>query len=81
MREALGRLNSEMYPPLTEVGFRLRSEGAQKLPDLIPTTRRTETGASRDFFMGRPAKDAPAGAPASRHSGADDTRVSRAGKP
>jgi len=81
MREALGRLNSEMYPPLTEVGFRLRSEGAQKLPDLIPTTRRTETGASRDFFMGKPAKDAPAGAPASRHSGADDTRVSRAGKP
>ncbi|HEU4577607.1 MAG TPA: tetratricopeptide repeat protein [Polyangiaceae bacterium] len=81
MREALGRLNSEMYPPLTEVGFRLRSEGAQKLPDLIPTTRRTETGASREFFMGKPAQDAPAGPPASQHAGSNDSRVSRAGKP
>jgi TolA-binding protein len=81
MREALGRLNSEMYPPLTEVGFRLRSEGAQKLPDLIPTTRRTETGASREFFMGKPAQDAPAGPPASQRAGANDRRVSRAGKP
>jgi hypothetical protein len=27
MREALGRLNSELYPPLSEIGFELRSKG------------------------------------------------------
>ena len=27
MREALGRLNSELYPPLKEIGFELRSQG------------------------------------------------------
>jgi TolA-binding protein len=81
MREALGRLNTEMYPPLSEIGFRLRSEGARRLPDLIPTTRRTEAGTSRDFFMAKPTNEPPAGTPASRRSGAADRRVSEAGKP
>ncbi|MEO8177996.1 MAG: tetratricopeptide repeat protein [Deltaproteobacteria bacterium] len=81
MREALGRLNTEMYPPLSEIGLRLRSEGARRLPDLIPATRRTEAGASRDFFMATPANEPPAGTPASRRAGADDARVSQAGKP
>jgi len=81
MREALGRLNTEMYPPLSEIGFRLRSEGARRLPELIPTTRRTEAGASREFFMTRPTSEPPAAAPASRRGGADERRVSQAGKP
>jgi len=81
MREALGRLSTEMYPPLSEIGFRLRSEGARKLPDLIPSTRRTEAGASQDFFMGVPLKEAPASPPASLQPSAADRRVSRAGAP
>jgi cellulose synthase operon protein C len=80
MREALGRLNSEMYPPLSEVGFRLRSEGARRLPDLIPATRRTEAGASRDFFMATPVKESPARPGSSQRVGADEQRVSQAGK-
>ncbi len=81
MREALGRLNGEMYPPLSEIGLRLRSEGARRLPELIPTTRRTEAGASRDFFMPKPASQERAGLPASQRAGQDQPRVSRAEKP
>jgi tetratricopeptide (TPR) repeat protein len=57
MREALGRLNSETYPPLSEVGFRLRSEGARQLPELIPSTRRTDSGQSQDFSMPAPTRE------------------------
>jgi TolA-binding protein len=81
MREALGRLNTEMYPPLSEIGFRLRTEGARKLPDLIPSTRRTDAGGSQDFFMAVPLKEAPASPPASQQAAAADRRVSRAGTP
>jgi tetratricopeptide (TPR) repeat protein len=80
MREALGRLNGEMYPPLSEIGFRLRSDGARRLPELIPATRRTEAGASRDFFMVTPANEPPARTPAAQRGG-DEHRVSQAGKP
>jgi outer membrane protein assembly factor BamD (BamD/ComL family) len=61
MREALGRLNTEMYPPLSEVGFRLRSEAGTRLPGLIATTRRTPSGQSQQFLI-----VAPAGSPAPR---------------
>jgi hypothetical protein len=81
MREALGRLNGEMYPPLSEIGFRLRSEGARRLPDLIPATRRTEAGASRDFFMVTAANEPPARTPGAQRGDADEHRVSQAGKP
>jgi TolA-binding protein len=60
MREALGRLNTEMYPPLSEIGFRLRSESNVHLPQLIATTRRDEQGQSRAYLMAPPA---PAAAP------------------
>src|SRR6185369_6244259 len=46
MREALGRLNSELYPPLLETGFRLQSRGRAALPALIDGTRRSNTGGS-----------------------------------
>ena len=71
MREALGRLNSEMYPPLSEVGFRLRSESGVELPGLIGATRRTDTGQSQDFLL--PAPLPPAGTVAA----SSNERVSR----
>jgi hypothetical protein len=58
MREALGRLESETYPPLSEVGFRLRAETASQLPRLIPSTRRTALGSSQDFLIAAPAPGA-----------------------
>lgn len=51
MRSALGRLNSELYPPLTETGFKLRSRGSSALPALIDGTRRTSGGASETFLI------------------------------
>jgi hypothetical protein len=56
MREALGRLNGEAFPPLSEVGFRLRSETGAELPALIGSTRRTEAGVSQDFLLPVPAR-------------------------
>ena len=35
MREALGRLNTEIYPPFKETGFEVRSQGPLPLPPLI----------------------------------------------
>src|SRR5207253_1594642 len=40
MREALGRLNAELYPPLKETGFEVRSQGPVALPALIEAPRR-----------------------------------------
>jgi TolA-binding protein len=60
MREALGRLNTEMYPPLSEVGFRLRSESNAPFPELIAATRRTDQGQSRDYLMASPRATAAA---------------------
>ncbi|HKO50150.1 MAG TPA: tetratricopeptide repeat protein [Polyangiaceae bacterium] len=51
MREALGRLNSELYPPLKETGFKLRSRGNTAMPPLIDGTRRTATGGSERFLI------------------------------
>ena len=44
MREALGRLNAELYPPLKEVGFEVRSQGTSPLPALIEAPQRGVTG-------------------------------------
>ena len=51
MRDALGRLNSELYPPLKETGFKLRSRGNSSMPRLIDGTRRTPTGGSETFLI------------------------------
>ncbi|HET7539216.1 MAG TPA: tetratricopeptide repeat protein [Polyangiaceae bacterium] len=51
MRDALGRLNSELYPPLKETGFKLRSRGNSAMPALIDGTRRTPTGGSEKFLI------------------------------
>jgi tetratricopeptide (TPR) repeat protein len=35
MRDALGRLNTEIYPPFKETGFEVRSQGSLPMPPLI----------------------------------------------
>jgi hypothetical protein len=74
MREALGRLNTEMYPPLSEVGFKLRSEASGRMPQLIPATRRTERGQSQDYLITPPAAPAPAPAAEGRERVSQVTR-------
>lgn len=51
MREALGRLNTELYPPLEEIGFELRFRGPTPLPGLIDAPRRTHDGRSRTYLL------------------------------
>lgn len=76
MREALGRLNGELYPPLKEIGFELRSRGPLPLPPLIQGPRRTSSGYSEKYLVrtpgaagdkkngtGTPAKAEKGGAP------------------
>jgi TolA-binding protein len=40
MRDALGRLNSELYPPFKETGFDVRSQGPLPLPALVEAPNR-----------------------------------------
>ncbi|HSO33433.1 MAG TPA: tetratricopeptide repeat protein [Labilithrix sp.] len=56
MREALGRLNAELYPAFKETGFDIRSQGPMPLPPLIDSPRRG----------GEKAALATPGAPAAR---------------
>ncbi len=44
MREALGRLNAEIYPPFKEIGFDVRSTGTETFPPLIEAPRRAKPG-------------------------------------
>jgi hypothetical protein len=57
MREALGRLNAELYPPLKEIGFELQSRGQAPLPALIPGPRRDQTGHSQAYLIPAPNAD------------------------
>lgn len=57
MREALGRLNAELYPPLKETGFELRSRGPMPLPALIQGPRRTSSGYSEKYLVPNPADE------------------------
>lgn len=61
MREALGRLNSELYPPLSEIGFELRSKGPLPMPALIEGTRRGQQGQSEVFLIETPSGRAEKG--------------------
>jgi TolA-binding protein len=79
MRDALGRLNTEMYPPLSEVGFRLRSEGNARMPQLIATLRRTEQGQSLNYLIVAPKASAPAVPTKAARPAADGERLSRIG--
>ena len=49
MREALGRLNAELYPPFKEIGFEIRSSGpahAAALIDWLSAQGRRRAGSS-----------------------------------
>jgi TolA-binding protein len=54
MREALGRLNTELYPPLREIGFELTSQGPRAFPGLIAGTRRGDNGSSQAYLITPP---------------------------
>ena len=44
MRDALGRLNSELYPPFKETGFEVRSQAPLPMPALIDAPNRAVAG-------------------------------------
>lgn len=60
MRAALGRLNSELYPPLNEAGFALRTRVPEPLPELIDGPRRTPAGRSAPYLLEQPGQTKPA---------------------
>jgi tetratricopeptide (TPR) repeat protein len=45
MREALGRLNGELYPPMHEIGFEVRSASTAPMPALIDSPKRATAAA------------------------------------
>jgi len=47
MREALGRLNAELYPPAKEIGIDIRASAPAALPPLITSPRRGEMAAGK----------------------------------
>ena len=55
MREALGRLNAELYPPFKETGFDIRSQGPMPLPPLIDSPRRGGEKAALGTVATKPA--------------------------
>jgi hypothetical protein len=58
MREALGRLNAELYPPFKETGFDVRSQGPTPLPALIEAPRRgPEKAADKPAAKPAPAAE------------------------
>ena len=56
MREALGRLNAELYPPFKEAGIDVRSQGPAGLPALLDSPRRGAQAKEEK----KPAAPAPA---------------------
>jgi len=80
MREALGRLNTELYPPLKEVGFAIRSSGPSPLPPLIGAPRRSPDGRSTPYLMPAPAGGKDSGKGDSKDSKNDSGKAdSKAG--
>lgn len=55
MRDALGRLNGELYPPFRETGFEVRSAAPTPFPKLIEAPRR---GAAPEDKTAKPAAPA-----------------------
>ncbi len=69
MREALGRLNGELYPPMHEIGFDVRSASTAPMPALIDSPQR---GAAAGAASPRSAPVVPptSASPAPLHPGA-----------
>jgi tetratricopeptide (TPR) repeat protein len=70
MRDALGRLNSELYPPFKETGFEVRSQGPLPFPALMEAPNRGVTpgqpGAPPAPATPSPPPARPAAPPAKR---------------
>jgi len=79
MRDALGRLNSELYPPLKETGFKLRSRGNSKMPALIDGTRRTQAGGSEKYLIAGGSSGAK-GAKADKPNPSEKSEPAKGGK-
>ncbi len=78
MRTALGRLNTEEYPPVRELGLSMGVEASAALPPLIATTRRTPEGGSQRFLMVEVASPLPSGkGPRTQAPARGGDRVSR----
>lgn len=71
MREALGRLNAELYPSFKEIGFDIRSHGPSPMPALIEAPRRDKATA---IEKPKPPPPAP-GKPPPRVMTADEDPV------
>lgn len=81
MRESLGRLNAELYPPFKEIGFDVRSQGPNPLPALIEAPRRDAAPAAVKPSGEKPAKSAePAKAEPSKPD-KTDTKPEKPSKP
>ena len=63
MREALGRLNAELYPPIKEIGLEIRSQGPVPLPALLDAPRRGPQEEAKPQ-VAAPAPPPPAAVPA-----------------
>ena len=61
MREALGRLNAELYPPMHEIGFDVRSTSVAPLPPLMDSPNRGKPATA-------PQTPAPTATPAATPS-------------
>ena len=76
MRDALGRLNAELYPSFKEIGFEMRSQGPAALPPLIDAPKRGgeaarlgsggKTQDEKKSAPSSPAAPPPAAKPAAR---------------
>src|SRR5207302_452498 len=60
MRDALGRLNGELYPPMKEIGFDIRSSGPAAMPALLDAPKRGGPNAAPSGSGGGNANVTPA---------------------
>ena len=63
MREALGRLNGELYPPMHEIGFDVRSASTAPMPPLIDSPKRGAKTAAPARHPAGSRRSAPAATP------------------
>lgn len=69
MREALGRLNGELYPPFSETGFEVRSKAPAPLPAFIDAPRRGPPAPPAAKPGASPAPSTPAPTPPAKGAG------------
>jgi len=60
MREALGRLNAELYPPMHEIGFDVRATSIAPMPPLIDSPKRAAAANAPASTTTAPASAATA---------------------